>query len=438
MFDRKLSRCPPLARLTLLVVALSFAHTGDAPAQSGAPSGNETAGETVEDAPAPFAIRTMRNGREVEFFGELAPGSARAFIDVARQLPRLRVVHLTSNGGSVAEAETLFRYFRDRRLATYASGSCFSACALAFAGGRERWIGRYGRLGYHSPSGSAEEVEAAKQIIGAAMRWGWSITGSDFVKRALDTPHGDLWVPTTPELVAAGVVSAVSDGSHFALSGVARTMTPNSLAEAMSAQEPAIAALNEKHPDEAVAIFTSLLHLYDDGGTEADFAAAFFEHALQIVAKDVPTADDDVIVDMVRVGAEQARSLRATDPELCASYFRGEDTQDVSATLPADQVARGLAVVERVLRTSRPRPLDREHAKRAAAMVVAEVKERIPEGAFLPALAEARTAQHDRVFCDAHIALLEIVLDLGDADAAAFMRASAQPAAADDATTGAQ
>ena len=331
MFDRGRSGCPPLAWSALLVAVLTLAYPGDAPAQSVAPAGDDGAVEAEEAAAAPFAIRTMRNGTEIEFFGEFVAGSARAFIDAARQLPRLRVVHLTSNGGSVGEAELLFHYLRKRKLATYVSSSCFSACALAFAGGQERWIGRYGQLSYHSPSGSAEEVDAAKQIIGAAMRWGWSSTGSDFVKRALATPHGDLWLPSTPELVAAGVVSAVSDGSHFALSGFAQSVTPGSLAEAMAAQEPAIAALNEKHPDEAVAIFTSLQSLYDSGGTEAEFIAAFFEHALQIVAKDVPLADDDVIVDMVRVGAEQARSLRAADPGLCASYFRGEDSQDVSA-----------------------------------------------------------------------------------------------------------
>jgi hypothetical protein len=428
MSDPKFSRRPALARLALFALALAFTATGDARSQTSASSGSESAVEAVEDAPAPFAIRTMRDGTEAEFFGEIVPGSAEAFIDTARQLPHLRVVHLTSNGGSVGEAERLFRYFRHRRLATYVSGSCFSACALAFAGGRERWIGRFGQLGYHSPSGSAEEVEAGKKVIGAAMRWGWSATGSDFVKRALATPHGELWLPTTPELVAAGVVTAVSDGTHFALSGIAPTMTPMVLAEAMSAQEPAIAALNEKHPDEAVAIFASLQRLYDSGGTEAEFTAAFFQHALQIVEKDVPLADDDVIVDMVRVGAEQAVSLRAAHPSLCASYFRGEDTQDVSAAIPADQVTRGLAVVERVLRTARPRPFDRQRAERAAAMVIEEVKRRIPEGAFVLVPAATRTARDDRAFCDANIEVLGIVLDLGDAEAAAFMRAAGQPA----------
>ncbi len=28
---------------------------------------------------------------------------------------------------------------------------CLSACTLAFAGGRERWLGGAGKLGFHAP-----------------------------------------------------------------------------------------------------------------------------------------------------------------------------------------------------------------------------------------------------------------------------------------------
>jgi hypothetical protein len=120
-----------------------------------------------------YSIRIMRNGTEAEITGGFKYGLTDDFLKLVRASPQIKVVHLNSIGGRIGEAEKLSKLIRDRRLNTYTSSSCLSACTIAFAGGRERWIHRRAKLGFHGPAfpgwSDADIVEASnsqREIFG--------------------------------------------------------------------------------------------------------------------------------------------------------------------------------------------------------------------------------------------------------------------------------
>jgi hypothetical protein len=167
-----------------------------------------------------YAIRNMRDGKEVEVAGGFKFGLTDDFKKILRASPQISVVHLNSAGGRIGEAQSLYGVIRDNRLITYTSSRCLSACTLAFAAGRERWIHRRGKLGFHSPTfpGMKEaDLREASQL----QREAFVLAGFDrgFVDRALSTPNKDMWTPSIEELSRAQVVTAISDGNDFAASG---------------------------------------------------------------------------------------------------------------------------------------------------------------------------------------------------------------------------
>jgi hypothetical protein len=91
------------------------------------------------DIPA-YSIRLMRDGTEAEIVGGFKYGLAKDLSIVIKAASRLKVVHFDSIGGRIGEGEKLFKLIRERGLNTYVSTKCLSACTLAFAGGRERFI----------------------------------------------------------------------------------------------------------------------------------------------------------------------------------------------------------------------------------------------------------------------------------------------------------
>ena len=137
-----------------------------------------------------YSIRIMRNGSEAEITGGFKYGLTDDFLKILHASPQIKVVHLNSPGGRIGEAESLNKVIRGRSLITYTSDRCFSACTVAFAGGRERWIHPRAKLGFHSSAfpgmsdaDMVENVKAQKEIFSSA---GFE---ARFINRALATPN---------------------------------------------------------------------------------------------------------------------------------------------------------------------------------------------------------------------------------------------------------
>jgi hypothetical protein len=173
-----------------------------------------------DKALGPHIVRILPGGAEIEFVGTITWGGAGDLRKVLDDNPQIRVVHLNSPGGRLGEAETIRNLIRQRGLTTYTSGTCMSACTIAFLGGRERWIGEEARLGFHQgqiPGISwAMKDELIKGMGDVYRRTGIS---EAFISQILEASSGDIWYPKVAQLLQAGVISGVAALDQFAPSG---------------------------------------------------------------------------------------------------------------------------------------------------------------------------------------------------------------------------
>ena len=130
--------------------------------------------------------------------------------------PDVRRIHLTSDGGLVAEGLALGRLIAERGLDTYVPDACASACTLAFVRGHARYLGAGGRLGFHAPYetgpfGRAVAVDA--RVERAAYRAAG--LDADFTAEALAVSPDALWMPEAERLIQAGAVTEIVETDRF-------------------------------------------------------------------------------------------------------------------------------------------------------------------------------------------------------------------------------
>lgn len=197
-----------------VVVVLAVANFGRVVVTDVAPSARELYEIAFRDDPSvpPFVVRATSDGTQLLVSGGFKYGLTDRFLKQARALPALRIVHLASIGGRLGEALHLAREIGARGLDTYVSDGCYSACTVAYAAGRQRFIRDGAELGYHAESflgaALADDSESA-----ALLRAG---VASAFVARAMATPPQRMWKPTIAELTAAKAITAVVPPERFA------------------------------------------------------------------------------------------------------------------------------------------------------------------------------------------------------------------------------
>src|SRR5439155_11997846 len=99
-----------------------------------------------------YTLRLLRQNTELEVSGGIGFGltdEVKRYLDA---YPGIQVIHLNSIGGRIVEAHKLRDLIASRKLTTYSSEGCLSACATAFLGGVVRVLHEDARLGFHQPS----------------------------------------------------------------------------------------------------------------------------------------------------------------------------------------------------------------------------------------------------------------------------------------------
>jgi hypothetical protein len=141
----------------------------------------------------PYDVRLLKDGTEMELSGGMPDGTADAVAHVLDGAPWVRVIHLNSMGGRIAEGLKLEGLIRKRALITYSSTSCISACTIAFLAGRERFLATDAWLGFHSTS---LKLGADSFTLGnVEMRKIYRREGlpDKLIDQALATKPGDVW-----------------------------------------------------------------------------------------------------------------------------------------------------------------------------------------------------------------------------------------------------
>lgn len=327
----------------------------------------------------PFTIRVMRSNTEAEITGGFKYGLTDAFERVFETYPSIMTVHLDSIGGRIGEAEKLNKAIRLHRLATYVASRCFSACTLAFIAGRERWLRDGAMLGFHGPELPGLTDFERKQSI-RRQRADYLASGVDptFIDRALAVPSDQLWRPSAAELIAANVVTKVSHGGDFAMSGLGGDLDKQAVAAFLDRDSPLLEPMKNRFKDKYDALVGHYYEGYLAGRTSVDLTKDAAAQMLVAIAAARTEADDDVLVDSGRLLSQEYRALGAVNPEQCYRYASGVGwAGDLAKMLPADLQQKDVEIETRVLATARARPdADPSATTRALANVAQRLREK--------------------------------------------------------------
>jgi uncharacterized membrane protein (UPF0127 family) len=156
------------------------------------------------------AFRVLQNGKELEFSGGITFGTAKEFRQFLDAMPDVNIVRLESHGGRILEAQRIGDLIKIRRLDTYVSDDCLSACTIVFLSGTHRLIEPRAKLGFHQPDFPGLTDEERRLIIdnerARLLNLGVSAL---FAEKALSTPPTEMWVPTPGKLLDEHIVTRV-------------------------------------------------------------------------------------------------------------------------------------------------------------------------------------------------------------------------------------
>jgi len=252
------------ATVAKVVVVLGLLNSIGTFFKSGFPQLLETTEMAFLDDPniPPYSIRVMRNGTEAEITGGFKYGLTDDFSKVLKASRQIKVVHLDSLGGRVGEAFKLNSVLRAQGVDTYVSNECYSACTIAFAAGRNRFIRSGAVLGFHAPAfpgmTTIELQDAALDQKRLFIDAGFN---RKFVDKALSTPSSEIWKPSADLMAAADVITGLSDGTDFAVSGFGGDVSKEGMANALAGALPLLKALKEKFPKDYDGVISTY---YDD------------------------------------------------------------------------------------------------------------------------------------------------------------------------------
>ncbi|WP_411352528.1 hypothetical protein PNH50_05965 [Leisingera aquaemixtae] len=160
---------------------------------------------------AKYSLRVSGDGLVLIFDGEITHGLTRRMEAVLAAAPEVRRVRLAGPGGLIYEARGAAKLIRRHQLDTEAAALCASACTLIFAAGRTRRLAAGGQLGFHGYAlmfeGGLPQVDLLKeQQKDLAFFEQQGIRGA-FARQIFAVGNGELWIPSRPELRAAGVLT---------------------------------------------------------------------------------------------------------------------------------------------------------------------------------------------------------------------------------------
>ena len=142
--------------------------------------------------------------------GPLEIGVVAAFEKSLTEHPGTKGLILDSEGGNIYQARGLARIIQDYSLNTYSFEVCYSACTIAYVAGTRRFIGPEAKLGFHAYHVDSKfleplvdvEKEQNKDLIFFKQQ----IPDMNFVNNIFARECSNMWLPTTNELMSAGVV----------------------------------------------------------------------------------------------------------------------------------------------------------------------------------------------------------------------------------------
>jgi len=301
------------------------------------------------DIPA-YSIRVMNNGSEAEIAGGIKFGLSSDFEKVLNASRGVRVVHLDSVGGRIGEGEKLYELIKSRGLDTYVDIKCLSACTLAFVAGRQRILKRGAKLGFHRGSFAGED-----QVDGSLERSIYAAAGvsGTFVERAMATKNADMWRPSEPDLISAGVATRISTGDEYAMPGDGGRLTRDDWDKGLQ-KTKVYQVMRESYPKEYNQILDTFFEGTTNGTPQVQVIGQARSKLNTIVKALLPYAGDDVLVDFGRLVIDEYRAIQGQDTAACYRFATGQD-DDAIRLIPESLTQQELELDARIISSAQKR-----------------------------------------------------------------------------------
>jgi len=371
------------------------------------------------DSTPQSAIHVVNHATEVEIAGGLSFGTTDALKTILDATPTIRTVQLNNVGGWISEGARLGELIQEHGLFTFTARECVSACLLAFMGGKERYLGSKGRLGFHEASvdGVGGEVaeEGNKQFRKLFESKG---IPSEFISRAISTPASSMWYPTNPELLDGHVVTAIVDDRDYGMTGINEWRDRQKL-EADFAGAPFFAALRRAEPEIYQRLLVSYIAGVQGGVSEAEMAGKIRSAVTnEILPKYLRAGPNEVLIAYWQSQIAEARELRAIKVTYCAEFFNPSSSAEASKLTSMLSKEVGAADVQSLISlldqtSEHPAQVPPEAAVLNALKIVARRADLRVSGA-VNVISDPKQSMHDdpKKLCDAALAFYESVVAL--------------------------
>ncbi|HVY58694.1 MAG TPA: GYF domain-containing protein [Xanthobacteraceae bacterium] len=367
------------------------------------------------------------SGAELEISGALKLGTAEKFAQILDAAEQVKAVHLTSQGGRVGEADRIAELVRERKLITYVSDYCESACTHVFLAGRERWMADGAKLGFHQPDFPGMGPLERTAVIGAE-RAALISAGlpERFADRAVATPPDQMWYPSQQELLAARVISIILDRSP---SDAADDASSPAAAEGVNLRPYEVVLVGVQRTDPAM--YKEIMGKLSDGIKAGWTEEELSETAQHIFGKVfwtyMPHAPADALLEMHKLVLSYLLALNTSDPESCVALLtpdRGAQFKaDLSLQFP-DIWTREVALRLKVLQAGRPEAVpipSHDDVEPIIDSVFAEMKKDRSLHLDLLDLTKLRPDQY-KPYCELQIAYYRAIARLPLAQAVPLLR----------------
>ncbi len=198
---------PLWGRLTQFLVVLGFAQVAIV-SLAGAVPLTENIGRALVSGPPSYSVQVTHHGRVLAIDGPFDYGIAYRVLSALEAHPQVRRVRIDSRGGLTAEARRVRDLILERHLSTFSVRGCYSACTIAFMGGRQRLLASGARIGFHAYSAPlATRLHLLWEYARDRRFFRARGIPARFIDHAFATPARDIWTPSTEQLLDAHVLT---------------------------------------------------------------------------------------------------------------------------------------------------------------------------------------------------------------------------------------
>lgn len=244
-------------------------------------------------------------GSDVRLSGEIVEGAAARLDALLDANPDVDRIVLTSEGGLADEGQAIGDVIADHGIATYIPDYCVSACTLAFVRGRQRYVMKGGRVGFHGPfqeglfgrtfTGDSKAAKAAYVEAGVQPA---------FADEALKVSPDDMWFPSADRLIAAHVATQIVDRDRFPDSNLDGQVSLEGARKVVLDNFPVLKAYADLAPKALDTIAAWYLDAYRRGATEAETTADLRAIVRGAVLTSLAQGDDATVLAVARYLAQ--------------------------------------------------------------------------------------------------------------------------------------